>query len=137
MAAVPMLKDPNGGRSLPEWIAKSPDSKVPDTVRVRVFLRAHGICHISGRKIGPGERWELEHVKALSMGGEHRESNLRPALSTAHKVKTSEEADPRAKADRVRRKHLGLDGKSKSKWGSRPFPNSKKARQQRREESHA
>lgn len=106
--AVPMIDNPLGGRSVPEWTGKTPDTKVPDIVRDRVFLRAGGRCYLSGRKIMPGDKWELEHVKPLSMGGEHRERNLRPALVAAHREKTKAEAADRAKADRIRRKHLGL-----------------------------
>jgi len=121
MMAVPMIDNPLGGRSVPEWIGKTPDSKVPDAIRDRVFVRAGGRCYLSGRKIMPGDKWELEHVKPLSMGGEHRESNLRPALVAAHREKTKAEAADRAKADRIRRKHLGTWPKSKAPIKSRGF----------------
>jgi hypothetical protein len=65
-------------RSIPEWIAKHDDQAVPPRVRLRVFAAHDGICHISGRKIAAGERWELEHKVALCNGGQHRESNLAP-----------------------------------------------------------
>ncbi|TGT64146.1 HNH endonuclease [bacterium M00.F.Ca.ET.159.01.1.1] len=105
---MPMISDPFGGRDIEEWVGSSPNAKVPDRIRDRVFFRANGICHISGRKIiVPRDRWQLEHVKPLSMGGEHRESNMRPALIDAHKGKTSDEAAARAKADRIRRKANG------------------------------
>lgn len=119
--AVPMIDNPLGGRSVPEWTGKTPDTKVPDIVRDRVFLRAGGRCYLSGRKIMPGDKWELEHVKPLSMGGEHRERNLRPALVAAHREKTKAEAADRAKADRIRRKHLGTWPKSKAPIKSRGF----------------
>lgn len=119
--AAPTIDNPLGGRSLPEWIGKTPDTKVPDTVRDRVFLRAGGRCYLSGRKIMPGDKWELEHVKPLSMGGEHRERNLRPALAAAHREKTKAEATDRAKADRIRRKHQGTWPKSKAPIKSRGF----------------
>lgn len=109
------------GRSVPEWIGKTPDSKVPASVRARVFLTHGGKCHISGRVIRPGETWELEHVKPLSMGGEHRETNMAPALALAHREKTAQEAGVRAKADRIRLKHLGIYPKSKAKIRSRGF----------------
>ena len=101
------LPDPLGGRSIKEWIGKTPDTRVPDDVRARIFLRHGGICHISKRKIGPGEKWEAEHVKALADGGENRESNLAPALVEPHRIKTGREAGPRSKADRIRLKHIG------------------------------
>lgn len=101
------LPCPFGGRSIPEWIGKTPDSKVPDKVRDRVFARAKGICHVSGRKIAAGEAWELEHVIALKDGGENRESNLAPALVGPHKDKSRREAKERAKIGRTRKKHIG------------------------------
>lgn len=95
-------------RSVEEWIGKNDDSPVPPRVRARVFLRADGVCHLSGRKIRPGEKWELEHVVALCNGGEHRESNLAPALIEPHKIKTKADRRMKAKNDRVRKRHLGI-----------------------------
>lgn len=95
-------------RTLPEWRGKTDDSKVPAHVRLRIFDRANGRCHISGRKIMAGEKWELEHVKALILGGEHREFNLAPALVAPHKAKTAVEMSVKAKTDRVRARHLGI-----------------------------
>lgn len=117
---MPLIENPLGGRSVDEWIGKTPDSKVPDRVKERVFLRARGLCHISGRKIQAGEAWEVEHVKPLSLGGEHRERNLAPALCEAHKEKSRAEAKTRAKSNRVRRKHLGLKANK-----GRPMPGTK------------
>lgn len=107
MTSTPMIDNPLGGRRVPEWIGSHPDAKVPDRIRDRVFARAKGVCHLSGRKIQAGEKWELEHIKPLSMGGEHRETNLAPALVAHHKEKTKAEAKARDKADRIRRKHNG------------------------------
>jgi len=109
------------GRTVTEWIGKTPDSKVPASVRARVFLTHGGKCHISGRTIRPGEAWELEHIKPLSLGGEHREANLAPALVAPHRAKSAQEAGVRAKADRVRLKHLGIYPRSKAKIRSRGF----------------
>ncbi len=95
-------------RSVPEWIAKHDDQKVPDRVRQRVFDAHDGICHLTGRKIAPGEAWELEHVHSLILGGQHRESNLAPALKEPHKAKTAMEMSVKAKIARVRKKHLGI-----------------------------
>lgn len=119
---MPLMSDPFGGRDVEEWIGSSPNAKVPERIRDRVFFRAKGMCHISKRKIVvPRDRWQLEHVVPLSMGGEHRESNLAPALTEPHKVKTAEEAALRAKADRMRRKANGTWPKSKTPLRSRGF----------------
>ena len=95
-------------RSVPEWIGKSDDSHIPARVRLRVFLRHNGTCYLSGRKIRPGEKFEMEHVLALSLGGENRESNLAPALVAPHKIKTKSDRRAKAKNDRVRKRHLGI-----------------------------
>lgn len=100
-------------RSVEEWIGKTDDAKVPPRVRLRVFERYEGRCYLSGRKIMPGDKWELEHIKALCNGGEHRESNLAPALATAHKVKTARDVAEKAKVDRLRKRHIGIRSPSR------------------------
>lgn len=95
-------------RAVPEWIGKTDDAAIPPRVRLRVFERTGGVCHITGRKIMPGDEWDVDHVIALCNGGEHRESNLAPALRAAHRAKTAGDVKTRAKSDRVRKKHLGI-----------------------------
>lgn len=94
------------GRSVPEWIGSSPDAAIPP--RVRVFERHGGKCHITGRKIVPGDQWDCDHVTALVNGGEHRESNLAPALRSAHRQKTAEDVKIKAKTARLKKAHLGI-----------------------------
>jgi 5-methylcytosine-specific restriction protein A len=96
------------GRSVAEWIGKTPDSRAPPTVRLRVFDRTKGVCHISKLKIGPKDKWDVEHIRRLDDGGENRESNLAPALREAHRKKTAAETKAGRKADRVRMKHVGV-----------------------------
>jgi len=95
-------------RKVPEWIGKTPDTPAPPRVRLRVFERHNGICYLSGRKIGAGDKWQLEHPLAIINGGENRESNLAPALVEPHKEKTAEDVKQKAKNDRVRKRHLGI-----------------------------
>lgn len=109
------------GRSVPEWIGKTPDAKVPSKVRLRVLMRYQGRCYLTGRKIRPGDDWDLDHVKSLHRGGEHRESNLAPAIKAAHREKTSQENTDDAKADRTHLKHVGAWPKSRTPLRSRPF----------------
>lgn len=104
-------------RAVPEWIGKTPDAKVPPRVRLRIFERDDGRCHISGRKIMPGDKYDFDHIVALVNGGEHRESNLAPALRDKHRAKTAEDVREKAKVDRLRKKHLGIrEQKPASKW---------------------
>ena len=113
-------------RSLPEWIGATPDAKVPPRVRLRVFERAGGVCHISGRKIAPGDRWDLDHVVALVNGGENRESNLAPALRNKHKEKTKDDVKEKARIAAKAKKHVGVK-KPKATIKSRGFETAAKA----------
>lgn len=109
-------------RSVDEWIGKTDDAMPPPRVRLRIFERHGGVCHLSGRKIRPGEKWEVEHVLAISLGGENRESNMAPALVGPHKAKTASDRKQKAHNDRIRKRHLGIRKPSKmagsrdSKW---------------------
>ncbi|MEH6676175.1 HNH endonuclease [Phenylobacterium sp.] len=96
------------GRSVPEWIGKTPDAKIPPRVRLRVFERHGGRCHLSGRKIMPGDLWDCDHIVALINGGEHREFNLAPALRSKHREKTAEDVAEKSKTYRIRAKHTGV-----------------------------
>lgn len=113
------------GRAIEEWIGSTPDARIPPRVRLRIFDRAKGICHITGRKILAGEAWEAEHIIPLHRGGEHRETNLAPALVDAHRIKTAAERDEKAKTERTRKKHLGIWPASKRKIQSRGFAKSR------------
>lgn len=110
-------------RAVEEWIGKSDDTPAPPRVRLRIFDANGGRCYLSGRKIMPGDQWDLDHKLALCNGGENRESNLAPVLRVEHRKKTAEDVKLRAKADRVRKKHLGIHkpkhvmpGSRASKW---------------------
>ena len=96
-------------RSTDEWIGKDDDAAIPPRVRVRIFDRHGGICHISGRRIRAGEAWDCEHIIALCNGGEHRESNLAPALNgQPHREKTAADVAEKSRVYRKRKSHLGI-----------------------------
>lgn len=107
-------------RSVPEWVGSSPDAKVPPRVRLRVFEANDGICWLSGRRIRAGEPWDLEHKVALINGGEHRESNMAPALRDKHRAKTAEDVAEKSAVAEKRKKHLGIKARK-----GRPLPGSK------------
>lgn len=95
-------------RTVSEWVGKTPDSPIPLRVRLRVFQKHGGICHLSGRRIMPGDAWDMDHVVALVNGGENRESNLAPALRDKHREKTARDVAEKSRARKVKAKHLGL-----------------------------
>lgn len=95
-------------RSRPEWIGATDDAKIPDRIKLRIWQREDGRCHITGKKIRPGYKYQFDHIKALAHGGEHRESNIGLALDAPHKVKSALERKQQAKSDRIRKRHLGF-----------------------------
>ena len=111
-------------REVDEWIGATDDAAIPARVRVRVFQRCGGVCHLSGIKIRPGDEWDMDHVRALCNGGENRESNLAPALRDKHREKTASDVAQKSKDARVRARHLGVlpisrnpvPGSKASKW---------------------
>lgn len=99
-------------RAVAEWVATHPDQAIPKAVKLRIFDRCGGKCALTGKKLGVGET-DYDHIVALRDGGEHRELNLQAVWRVAHREKTAMEKTARAKADKIRAKHLGLH-KSKS-----------------------
>jgi 5-methylcytosine-specific restriction enzyme A len=95
-------------RATKEWVGKTPDSKIPPRVRLRIFEAHGGVCHLSGRKIAAGELWDIDHIIALINGGLHRESNLAPALRDKHREKTADDVAEKAKVARKAKANLGL-----------------------------
>lgn len=115
------------GRSVPEWVGATPDTPIPPRVKARVFETHLGICHIAGRKIRAGEKWDAEHVIALcnwlpTPDAPHgnRESNLRPALAEKHPEKTARDVAEKSMVARKRGKHLGI-----ARRASNPMPGSR------------
>jgi len=102
-------------RTVKEWQGRTDDSRPPPSVRLRIFTRANGICHISGRKIMPGEAWDVEHILAICLGGKNVESNMAPALAKAHRSKTKQDRAQKAKNDAVQMMNLGIRRPSRIK----------------------
>lgn len=112
-------------RELDEWIGAKPDTAIPPRVRLRVLLAHGGKCYKSGRKIGPGDKWQIDHIRALinARPGENlnRESNLAPILDDEHKVKTRADVEEKSKTYRMAAKHAGTWPKSPQPMQGRPF----------------
>lgn len=124
-------------RSVPEWIGATPDTPIPPRVKLRVFLAHGGICHLSGRKITPADKWDCDHVKAIVNGGENRETNLAPALRDKHREKTAEDVAEKSRINRIRLKHLGQWPASKHKIKSRGFESSRRTARQNQSNQEA
>ena len=107
---APLIDSPYG-RKVREWVGKTPNSRPPPNVRLRILDRNDRRDYLTGVAIESGDVWDAEHVKPLWAGGENRETNLRPALRTPHKQKTKAEAKQRAKERKLRKAHFGIKKK--------------------------
>lgn len=78
--------------------------------RTRIFQNANGICCLCDTPIlaSLGEKWIVEHVKPLWLGGDDDETNMKPAHYDCAIEKTRKESPVKAKSDRVRARHLGI-----------------------------
>lgn len=76
--------------------------------RVDVLHAAGGVCHICGEVINAArERFEVEHVIPIGLGGADDVTNWRPAHQSCHRDKTRSDVRKIAKARRVKAKHEG------------------------------
>lgn len=100
------------GRATDEWIGKSADTPFPPRVRLRIFERAGGKCEECGRKLGPADKWDVDHTLAIINGGENRERNACIKCEWCHPIKTAKDVAQKSKSYRVRAKHNGVKTKT-------------------------
>lgn len=113
-------------RAVAEWIGKTADTKIPPRVRLRIFERENGVCHLCQQPIQAGQKWEANHDPALINSGENRESKIFPAHVACHQVHTREAKAEKAKVAAIRQRHLGIT-RPTGKLRSPPFQKSEKA----------
>ncbi len=78
--------------------------------RLQVWEKAGGTCVLCDGKIdGVRERWIVEHIRALELGGEDDLSNMGPAHQACATAKTREDHRRAAQAKRQKIRHLGAD----------------------------
>lgn len=112
-------------RKVPPWKGKTPDSKVPPRVRLRVFERFDGRCHRCGRRVNAGEKWTLEHLVAIVNGGPNEEPNLTVTCGWCLPQKNAADVAEKARIAAKRQKHMGIvDG---PKMQGRPFDATRKS----------
>lgn len=114
-------------RAVKEWIGKTPDTKAPPRVRLRILERENHTCYLSGRKILPGEPWQADHKIAIINGGENRETNLFPALVDKHAEKTKRDVAEKAHRDALAKSHAGIKSASTRKLSGPGFPVTERA----------
>lgn len=95
--------------------------------RLRIFEAHSGACCLCGQKIdGVREKWTVEHIRALGLGGEDEDSNCAPAHETCRREKDKTDVAMIAKAKAMKRAHIGIK-KDGPKIKGQPFPKTEKA----------
>src|SRR5262245_1870377 len=62
--------------------------RISPTKRAEIFRDCDERCHLCGGRIDVGQKWDVEHVIPLAMGGADDITNWRPAHTKCHKGKT-------------------------------------------------
>lgn len=77
--------------------------------RLRIF-EAHGgrCCLCAGKIDGVRQKWTIEHLIALGLGGKDDDENCAPAHDTCRRGKDKLDVAAIAKAKRIKAKHLGI-----------------------------
>jgi len=109
-------------RSVPLWSSDNHDAAIPARVRVRLFEAAGGRCAACQRKLGPGDKWQADHIVPLISGGMHSEANLQVLCDWCHKAKSREDVAIKSKSARIRANHVLPRQPSRLK--SKGFPKS-------------
>ena len=79
----------------------TPRRSLTDQQSAALFLERGGKCGICGRKVRSGERWDWDHILALSNGGQNDRDNLQIACGICHASKTKADAKTAAKTRSV------------------------------------
>jgi len=116
------------GRTVKEWIGKTPDTPAPPRVKLRVLLTYDRKDYITGQPIRPGDEYEIDHIIAICNGGENRESNLAPVLVATHKEKTRRDRKAKQKADNIIKRDYGMKAPPARKIQGRGFQKTRKQR---------
>jgi len=95
-------------RTTAYWVANNDDEKIPDRVKLRVFLRYDGVCQCGCNLKIIGQRWQCDHKVALINGGSHSESNLQPLLVEHHKNKTRDDIAEKSRTYKKRKSNYGV-----------------------------
>ena len=101
--------------------------KLTSRQRLSIWERARGICVLCDQAIdGVRERWIIEHIRALELGGSDEPDNMGPAHETCGRSKTRDDHRRAAKAKRQKIHHLG------AAHSKRPMPCGRQSRWKKR-----
>ena len=89
------------------------------TRRLKIWERHGGVCCLCDLPIdGVRDKWIVEHIVPLGLGGADDDTNTAPAHERCRRVKDRQDVPQIAKMKRQRARHLGI--KKPSKWRKPP-----------------
>ena len=85
--------------------------------RLKVWEKTGGVCVLCDHPIdGVRERWIIEHIRALELGGADELNNMGPAHEACALTKTRDDHRRTAQAKRQKIRHIGAEA------SRRPLP---------------
>lgn len=94
-------------------VPTTPRKPMPEMRRLRIWERHGGVCVLCKTKIdGVREKWTIEHIRALVLGGEDTDENCGPAHEACRREKDRVDVAAGAKAKRRKARHLGIKKRS-------------------------
>jgi hypothetical protein len=100
-----------------EDVGTTPRGKLTPHRRLKAWERTCGRCVVCHRQIdGVRERWIIEHIRALELGGADDLDNMGPAHEVCAITKTQYDHRRAGKAKRQKIQHIG------AKSSNRPLP---------------
>lgn len=95
--------------------------RITTKMRIGVFERHGGICHLCSMKVVAGQDWDVSHDIPLEAGGNDDDDNLYVAHRSCHRAHTAKVDIPLiAKVARIRANHVGAKTPSR-----KPLPGGK------------
>lgn len=103
-----------------EDVGTTPRRSLSERRRLQAWERTGGICVVCGVRIdGVRDRWIVEHIRALELGGADALENMGPAHEACGREKTRDDHARTARAKRQKVQHLGAAVTNRPMPGSR------------------
>ncbi|AWN41421.1 HNH endonuclease [Methylobacterium durans] len=107
----------------PEDISTTRRSCLSPRRRLQAWERTNGKCVVCGDRIdGARDRWIIEHIRALELGGADELDNMGPAHEACGREKTRDDHARAAQAKRQKLRHIGAAAPERPLPGSRTSP---------------
>lgn len=106
-------------------VATTPRKKLSPSARLKLFEKHKGICALCKSEIKSGDKWLVEHLRPLALGGTNDEDNLAPVHATCAYDKTHGKDGDLARAAKAKRSKmaaLGIKKENVPKIANKGFP---------------